>query len=176
MLEIKKSVRTDVESMLSTGTYSNGRVRPNDGGNTDQNWVVSYTSHSYAAHVIKNHGAWLANNHQSKWVGAPDGARRGYVGHYIFTNTFDMWGYDPRTTDIVMHFSVDDTIRSMTLNGKALPLPDVRHSYRRFGNPYILRGWRAGYNTLEVDVYNGGGPVALRVLAKGLCICQSYAL
>lgn len=152
--------------MLSTGVYSNGTVRPEDKGNNDQNWVLSHTTGKYAALVIKQNPAWLPNDNSSRWIGPSNGAWDGVVGYHTFTNAFDMFGYDPQKIDVVLQFAADDEIRRFVLNGKDMAIPKIGANFR-FGAAYVLKGWHPGYNSIEVDVYNGGGPIGLRVFAKG---------
>lgn len=163
------TVRNDVESMLSTGMFSDGTVRPVDNNNQDQNWVVSFQTQKYAASIVKNNGAWQANDSQSRWLSTPNGAWDAPPGHFIYTNTFDMWGYDPKSTDIVLKVAVDNSISRLFLNGKPMAVPKVGANFR-LGPDYVLKGWHPGLNTLEIEVVNAGttvNPTGLRVLAAG---------
>ena len=119
---------------------------------------------------------WLANDStRSQWISTGDGMPDLPHGvTYTFRTTFELGDAMPDTAVLQGWFIVDNYIRAIRLNGTEVPVPahsdgsnGLFHQFYRF---VARRGFVAGTNVLEMDVYNGhrGLPPDGRASAMGL--------
>lgn len=114
-------------------------------------------------------GPWLGDTVTSAWIGPNTADANGPVGNYTYRTTFDLTGLDPLTATITGRWSTDNNGIAILLNGANTGNPGT--SFTQFSEGYvsfsIASGFVAGVNTLDFQVYNGGGPTGLRVEMSG---------
>jgi hypothetical protein len=152
-------------------------------GQPDPHWQIVAASdnphfQSRPAVVTRTFSTWLDNNAvQSSWISlAADPADLPFDVTYTFRTTFELKpGMQPSTAQLSGWFIADNHVRAIRLNGHVAPVPEHPYlnfsQYRRFS---IRRGFVAGCNVLEFDVFNGVpgvhsgfNPMGLRVDLQG---------
>lgn len=112
---------------------------------------------------------YIGDNTSSRWIGPNNDADvDGPVGYYTYRTTFDLTGFDISTAAITGGWSTDNNGVDILINGISL---GYTTSFTQFQTGFsafsVTSGFVSGINTLDFEVYNGGGPTALRVEMTG---------
>jgi len=111
-------------------------------------------------------GAWIGDNLLSAWIGPNnDSDATGPDIEYIYRTTFNLSGFNLPTASLTGQWAADNEGSNILLNG--LPTGNAGAGFN-FWSPFtISTGFKAGENTLDFIVHNGGGPTGLRVEFTG---------
>lgn len=119
-------------------------------------------------------GDWVSDTAVSQWISPGPDPGFGYVANlYIYTQTFDLTGFDPSTAVVSGNWAADDLATvapsEIYLNGSPTGnVLDPSHQGFDVFTPFsITSGFTAGVNTLEFHVWNGDGPTGLHVQISG---------
>lgn len=123
-------------------------------------------------------GEWFANGPDSQWV-VPGNGVAGHcpAGQYTYRTTFDLTGFDPRSTSVRMRLAADNAVE-VYLNGAPTGVESSeQQGYFTFtGWHTINAGFGAGVNTFDFVVTNVGtstappGPSGFRVEMHGTAV------
>lgn len=112
-------------------------------------------------------GLWTGNTPTADWISpGSSGGDSWPVGNYDYQTTFDLAGFDPLTAQLSGMWTSDNDA-CIFLNGVST---GVCTGFTDFGELHafsITSGFRAGINTLDFMVDNGGGPTGLIVEISG---------
>lgn len=162
---------TSAQAATIVGLCNTGRTDVSTGcaattTGPDANWDLAGGT-AYANNTIN--GAWLANNMVSRWITPTPNPNQSLDpfsnGSYNYSLTFDLTGFLPKTGSFTGRFAVDNTVRSIVLNG--VTLAATGGSFNRWTSFGATSGFVAGVNTLTFNTVNfaqnGGNPAGLRV-------------
>ena len=109
------------------------------------------------------------DNTSSRWIGPNNDSQvDGPVGTYRYQTTFDLTGFNPSTASVTGNWATDNNGLDILINGTSLGYTTSYTSFQDGFSPFtVSSGFFGGVNTLWFDVYNGGGPTALRVEMSG---------
>jgi hypothetical protein len=155
----------------NTGVDFNAATLP--AGAADQHWQVvggpGIGAPQLAVVVADQHpgGAYFPTT-DSMWIWQ-DVAGSGLATTYTYQLTIDLSGLDPSTVTLAGAWGVDND-GTITLNGSppvgtgTFTLTNAAHDNYNVVHPFaITGGFKAGTNTLDVEVSNIDGPGALNV-------------
>lgn len=163
-----------ITTLYNTGVDASGAVLP-DGTVGDPHYtLISVPGGTTATRIITSASGfpippYIGDNTLSRWIGPNnDSDLNGPVGTYTFRTTFDLTGFDHTTASIAGGWSTDNNGLDILINGTSL---GYTTSFTQFQTGFsafaVNSGFVAGINTLDFVVFNGGGPIGLRVQMTG---------
>ncbi len=146
----------------STGVDSSGNVLSS--GTVDPNYSILSSPYGAAAAVVTTpNSGWITAPAGSQWIsiGADQTPGQNYaVGTYIYQTFFTLSSSQASNFSISGEWAADDS-GSIYLNGNLVG--DYAANWYNLFPFSITSGFLTGVNTLDFDVYNGGGPTGLLV-------------
>jgi hypothetical protein len=118
-------------------------------------------------------GFYAPNDSRAAWVSTEGNLVDVDAGHYTFTTTFDLSGFNPSSAHLRLNLSADDNIAEIRLNGIALSIPTlVRGQLYRSMHPLdISSGFLPGVNEIDIVVNNAAfSKVALKAELDGTAL------
>ena len=163
-----------ITTLYNTGVDASGAVLP-DGTVGDPHYALtSVPGGTTVTRVITSASLfpippYIGDNTSSRWIGPNnDSDLNGPVGNYTFRTTFDLTGFDFTTASIAGGWATDNNGLDILINGASL---GYTTSFTQFSLGFsafaVTSGFVAGVNTLDFVVFNGGGPIGLRVEMTG---------
>jgi hypothetical protein len=122
---------------------------------------------------------YLPNNPaRSQWISIANGLPAMPRGTYTFRTTFELADAAPGSAVLTGRFLVDNHVNAIRLNGQSVSLPEhgILPPFDQFHTFTVRKGFVAGTNVLEIDVYNHaassglGTPMALLVELEGFAL------
>lgn len=109
-------------------------------------------------------GTWIANTATSQWIGPTQNAGAGVaVGWYHYRYTLDLTGYVGSSASFTGRWSTDNN-GVIYVNGSATTNTTSYEAFTAWHGFTLGTGlFTGGVNTIDFQVYNGGGPSGLRV-------------
>lgn len=152
-------------ALFNTGVDSSSANLPL--GASDPHWSITSGPNITVAtsgQVVANQltGTYAVDvNSQWIWVNANGGP----TGTYVFTQTFDLTGFDPSTATISGSWAADNE-GFIQLNGSSTNIGsgvlslsgNLISNFENFSNFSLNSGFIPGINTLEFVITNPGGP------------------
>jgi len=153
--------------IYSTGTNNDGSSATQ--GSVDQHWTITSTPYGGAttAYVAYSGDDSLVGYVETgaQWIATDPNVDQGFaVGNFVFQTTFDLTGLDP-TTAVLSGIIAADDVATFYLNGNAFSGCSSCWYYETSFT--IDSGFISGINTLQVVVYNTGGPFGLSLEISG---------
>jgi hypothetical protein len=144
----------NIPGVFSTGVGSSGA--PLAAGTVDPHWTLTSSPDGPLSPKVTSPYLWWwsGGTSSSAWINDSGllGASPG--GHYLYTLTFSLDGFDPQTAVITGKW-VSDNDSTILLNGASTGFThSLPWEYRNFDSFTLNTGFVAGLNTLTFDVYN----------------------
>lgn len=142
--------------LMSTGVDSSGN--PLAYGALDSHWMVSPGRNipgPVNATVLSpsNHfPEWLPNTNRSQWVSTADTINTGAPGNYVYSQSFDLTGFDPTTVFIAGRWTADDDLINIRVNGISVGIDGSGHG--PIDSPSIQSPWKVWHPFFIDTTYN----------------------
>jgi len=138
-------------------------------GSPDTHWTLLSSPYSSTpVSPIAGSQSYAYPNHaNSQWIGGGSNLFGAWAfGNYRYQTSFDLTGLDPATASLSGTFGSDDSV-VILINGVATSNGCTGNCWSGAHSFSITSGFVSGVNTLEFNVYNGGGPTGVQVAVSG---------
>lgn len=161
--------------LFNTGIDASGEVLP--GGSLDPHWQVTSgpgITVSVPAEVLNSPPSVYASSAESRWIWVESDGGAGVNTPYVFTQTFDLSGFDLSTATISGSWGVDN-IGFIRLNGQTSGIgsgtlslsggSSATSNFNTFHDFALNDGFVSGVNTLEFVLTDLGAPGGFNLTA-----------
>ncbi len=159
--------------LFNTGVDASGDVL--SGGDLDPHWLITSgpgITVATPAEVLNSAHATYASSTESRWIWVESDGGAGVNSPYVFTQEFDLTGFDLSTASISGSWGVDNS-GFIRLNGQTTGIGsgtlslsgNVTGNFGTFHNFTLNDGFVPGVNTLEFVLTDHANPAGFNLTA-----------